>query len=114
MYTIKEASSRSGVPVASLRAWERRYGVVTPRRTESGYRLYDDAAIAALSTMRRLVNNGWSPAAAAMAIASGQATSEPGPTSAALPRASSVTAHPEAVALTEALLEAASAVDVAA
>lgn len=114
MYTIKEASSRSGVPVASLRAWERRYGVVTPRRTESGYRLYDDAAIAALSTMRRLVDSGWSPAAAATAIASGQANSEPGPTSAALPRASSVTAHPEAATLTEALLEAASAVDVAA
>jgi len=114
MYTIKEASSRSGVPVASLRAWERRYGVVTPRRTESGYRLYDDAAIAALSTMRRLVDSGWSPAVAATAIASRQVTSEPGQAPAAPPRASSATAHPEAATLTEALLAAASAVDVAA
>lgn len=28
---------------ASLRAWERRYGVVVPRRNASGYRLYDDS-----------------------------------------------------------------------
>ena len=33
MYTIGEAAARSGVSVPLLRAWERRYGVVTPRRT---------------------------------------------------------------------------------
>lgn len=68
MYTIKEASSRTGVPVASLRAWERRYGVVEPLRTEGGYRLYDERAIAALSAMRLLVEDGWTPATAAAAI----------------------------------------------
>ncbi|MBE3074340.1 MAG: MerR family DNA-binding transcriptional regulator, partial [Actinobacteria bacterium] len=41
MYTIKEASARSGVGAPLIRAWERRYGVVTPTRTASGYRLYD-------------------------------------------------------------------------
>ena len=45
MYTIKEASSRSGVPVATIRAWERRYRAVEPARTASGYRLYDDEAV---------------------------------------------------------------------
>jgi len=114
MYTIKEASSRSGVPVASLRAWERRYGVVAPRRTESGYRLYDDAAIAALSTMRRLVDNGWSPAAAATAIASGQLGSEVEPLAAASSQTAGPTSHPEAQALTTEFLDAASSVDVAA
>lgn len=69
MYTIQEASVRTGVSVASLRAWERRYGIVRPHRSESGYRLYDDPAIAALSAMRQLVENGWSPATAAAAIA---------------------------------------------
>ena len=39
MYTIKQAAARSGVGVSLLRAWERRYGVVHPVRTPSGYRL---------------------------------------------------------------------------
>lgn len=65
MYTIKQASLRSGVGVPLLRAWERRYGVVHPIRTPSGYRLYDDEAIARLRAMRRLVDAGWSPRDAA-------------------------------------------------
>ena len=71
MYTIKQASRLTGVSEASLRAWERRYGVVVPRRNESGYRLYDQEALAAVSTMRRLVDDGWSPTEAARAVRSG-------------------------------------------
>ena len=71
MYTIKQASRLTGVSEASLRAWERRYGVVAPHRNESGYRLYDEEALATVSTMRRLVNDGWSPAEAADAIRRG-------------------------------------------
>jgi DNA-binding transcriptional MerR regulator/methylmalonyl-CoA mutase cobalamin-binding subunit len=48
-----------------LRAWERRYGVVVPERTASGYRLYDDGAIALLRTMRRLIDQGWTASSAA-------------------------------------------------
>lgn len=58
MYTIKQASRLTGVSEASLRAWERRYGVVVPHRNDSGYRLYDEEALAAVSTMRRLVDDG--------------------------------------------------------
>ena len=65
MYTIKQAASRSGVPVNTIRAWERRYGVVDPPRTESGYRLYDDDAIRYLDAMRRLVASGMQPNLAA-------------------------------------------------
>ena len=65
MYTIKQAAARVGVSVDLLRAWERRYGVVEPRRTPAGYRLYDDEAIGRLAAMRRLVEAGWSPATAA-------------------------------------------------
>ena len=65
MYTIKQASVRSGVTVPLLRAWERRYGVVTPQRTASGYRLYDDWAIERLRAMRVLVDGGWAPSQAA-------------------------------------------------
>jgi DNA-binding transcriptional MerR regulator len=68
MYTIKEASSRSGVGVPLLRAWERRYGVVAPTRSAGGYRLYDDAAIERLRAMRRLIADGWSAQQAAERI----------------------------------------------
>lgn len=114
MFTIKQASARTGVPVASLRAWERRYGVVAPRRTESGYRLYDEQAIAAISAMRRLVDQGWTPASAAEAITSGEVGREPEPGPARHSEAPQPPTHPEAEALTDAFLDAASAVDLAA
>jgi MerR family transcriptional regulator, light-induced transcriptional regulator len=71
MYTIKQAAARAGLTVPVLRAWERRYGIVTPARTASGYRLYDDVAIARVRAMRRLVDSGMSPSAAAASITSG-------------------------------------------
>ena len=71
MYTIKEAAARTGLTVPVLRAWERRYGVVAPTRTAGGYRVYDEAALARLRSMRRLVDDGWSPSAAAAAIIAG-------------------------------------------
>ena len=33
MYTIKQAAARTGVAIPTIRAWERRYGVVDPTRT---------------------------------------------------------------------------------
>ena len=70
MYTIKEASARSGVGIPLLRAWERRYGVVVPTRTSSGYRLYDDAAIGDRG-MRQLIAAGWSAQQAAERVRRG-------------------------------------------
>jgi MerR family transcriptional regulator, light-induced transcriptional regulator len=68
MYTIKQAALRAGVSIQVLRAWERRYGIVRPERTESGYRLYDDAAIERVRAMRQLVEDGWSASQAAREI----------------------------------------------
>lgn len=68
MYTIGEAASRAGVSVELLRAWERRYRIVTPLRTPAGYRLYDEATIARVKAMRRLVADGWTPSAAANSL----------------------------------------------
>lgn len=73
MYTIKEAAARTGIPISVLRAWERRYGVVQPARTPSGYRLYDEEAIDRLRAMQGLVESGWSPSTAAAAIVAGTA-----------------------------------------
>ena len=71
MYTIKQAASRTGVPVELLRAWERRYGIVSPERTAGGYRLYDEAALDRIRAMRRLVGEGWAPSVAAAAVLRG-------------------------------------------
>ena len=66
MYTIKQAAARTGVAIPTIRAWERRYGVVDPARTAAGYRLYDEAAIERLAAMRFLVETeGWRPSQAA-------------------------------------------------
>jgi MerR family transcriptional regulator, light-induced transcriptional regulator len=72
MYTIKEASARTGVGAPLIRAWERRYGVVTPARTASGYRLYDEGALRVLLAMRALVESGWTASEAARAIGAGE------------------------------------------
>ena len=65
MYTVKHAAELTGIPADTLRMWERRYAVVTPDRSESGYRLYDDAALRRLESMHALVDSGWSPRQAA-------------------------------------------------
>ncbi len=79
MYTIKEAASRTGVGAPLIRAWERRYGVVEPTRTASGYRLYDEATLRTLATMRSLVDAGWSASEAARAIKAGEVAIEDAP-----------------------------------
>ena len=72
MYTIKQTAALTGVGAPLIRAWERRYGVVKPVRTASGYRLYDDAAIQVLLAMRGLVAAGWMASEAARAIVAGE------------------------------------------
>ena len=115
MYTIKQAAARSGVPVQLLRAWERRYGVVSPARTASRYRLYDDAAIARLRAMRQLIEDGWAPSTAAAHIVeldeaaidaiAGPMSEEVG----ALPRTARAAATDES--LTDAFVSSAAALD---
>jgi methanogenic corrinoid protein MtbC1 len=46
--------------------------VVKPTRTAAGYRLYDDATLRVLHTMRSLVDSGWTASEAARAIAAGE------------------------------------------
>lgn len=73
MYNIKQAAARAGVTVPVLRAWERRYGIVNPARSTGGYRQFDEDSVARVRTMRTLVDEGWSPSAAAAAILDGSA-----------------------------------------
>ena len=50
-YTVKEVEERTGVPASSLRQWERRYGFPQPQRSESGYRYYSEADVAAIGRL---------------------------------------------------------------
>jgi MerR family transcriptional regulator, light-induced transcriptional regulator len=79
MYTIKQAAIRAGVSVEVLRAWERRYGIVRPERTPSGYRLYDDPTIDRLRAMRQLIDSGWSASQAAHEIEANGVPTSPTP-----------------------------------
>lgn len=45
LFPIREVSRLTGVNPVTLRAWERRYGLLQPTRTESGHRLYAMADI---------------------------------------------------------------------
>jgi DNA-binding transcriptional MerR regulator len=65
---IGALSRRVGVSPELLRAWERRYGVLQPRRTEGGFRLYSADDEKRVRTMLRHVEAGV-PAAEALADA---------------------------------------------
>jgi MerR family transcriptional regulator, light-induced transcriptional regulator len=51
-------SQRTGLTAHALRAWERRYGAVTPVRSEGGQRLYSDADVLRLRLLKRLTDAG--------------------------------------------------------
>ncbi|MGB1698862.1 MAG: MerR family transcriptional regulator [Nannocystaceae bacterium] len=64
-YRIQAVAEMTGIPAATLRAWERRYGVPSPMRTDSSYRLYSDADIDVIRKLRELTESGMAPAEAA-------------------------------------------------
>jgi MerR family transcriptional regulator, light-induced transcriptional regulator len=58
-YRIKSVSALTGLTTSTLRAWERRYGLLTPERSSGGYRLYTDDDVARLSRIKSLLDNGF-------------------------------------------------------
>jgi MerR family transcriptional regulator, light-induced transcriptional regulator len=62
---IGELSRRVGVTPEVLRAWERRYGVLQPRRSRAGQRLYTSADEARIRRMLGYIEGGYAPAVAA-------------------------------------------------
>ncbi len=57
-YRIKRVAHLTGINPTTLRAWERRYGLVAPDRTPKGYRLYSDADVQMLRGIKELVDSG--------------------------------------------------------
>jgi methylmalonyl-CoA mutase cobalamin-binding subunit len=56
-YPIRVVARLTGVPIDTLRAWERRYAAVEPGRDDRG-RLYTDADVRKLKLLRQLVDRG--------------------------------------------------------
>jgi len=58
LYPIREVARLTGVNPITLRAWERRYNLIEPVRTESGHRLYTQDHIDFLHETLRLMDEG--------------------------------------------------------
>ena len=56
--SIGAVARKTGLSSHVLRAWERRYGVVKPKRTEGGLRLYTHEDILRLQLLRKLTEQG--------------------------------------------------------
>lgn len=52
IFNTKAVAQETGVPADTFRAWERRYGVPSPQRTEGGHRLYSQRDIALIRWLR--------------------------------------------------------------
>ncbi|MDQ2897435.1 MAG: MerR family transcriptional regulator [Actinomycetota bacterium] len=79
---IGELSRRTGESPELLRAWETRYGLVEPERTQGGLRLYSEADEQRVRTMRHHISAGLSASEAARLAkqADDQASDEPSTT----------------------------------
>ncbi|MFN8499431.1 MAG: cobalamin-dependent protein [Anaerolineae bacterium] len=58
IYNIKAVEQATGVAASTLRVWERRYGVPTPNRSDTGYRLYSERDIATVTWLKGQLDEG--------------------------------------------------------
>ncbi len=58
VFSIGKVSKMTGVNAITLRAWERRYAIVAPQRTDKGHRLYSPNDIERIKTVTRLLQQG--------------------------------------------------------
>lgn len=78
-WRIGELGRRVGLSPDVLRAWERRYALLQPRRSRSGQRLYAPADEARVRHMLAHMQAGYSPAVAARLALEGAAPERPPP-----------------------------------
>lgn len=57
-YSIGEVARIYGINPVTLRAWQRRYGLLKPQRSEGGHRLFDDDDLETIKTILNWVNRG--------------------------------------------------------
>ncbi len=65
-YTIKFVGAQTGILPVTIRAWERRYKIPKPHRSNNHYRLYSDRDIAILTWIKNRVETGISISSAVL------------------------------------------------
>jgi DNA-binding transcriptional MerR regulator len=63
-YNVKAVCAQTGIRPVTLRAWECRYSLLTPHRTNSNYRLYSERDVAVLRWLKLRVDAGQAISAA--------------------------------------------------
>jgi MerR family transcriptional regulator, light-induced transcriptional regulator len=58
-YSIKDLERISGVKAHTIRIWEKRYGIVEPKRTDSNIRYYCDTDVKKLMNVSVLLHHGY-------------------------------------------------------
>jgi len=58
LYTIGEVALLCDINPVTLRAWQRRYGLLKPQRTDGGHRLFNDADIDRIREIKRWIDTG--------------------------------------------------------
>lgn len=58
VFSIGSVSSMTGVNAVTLRAWERRYGLIQPKRTDTGHRVYSNKDIQNINNILALLDEG--------------------------------------------------------
>lgn len=76
-WTAGEVAAELGIPMPTLRAWHRRYGVAPLPARPGAYRRYTDADVARLRRMHELVRSGTLPSDAARIVAGATTVSAP-------------------------------------
>jgi DNA-binding transcriptional MerR regulator len=66
-YPVRVVADRVGMPIATLRSWNRRYGVGPSTHSPGRHRLYSEVDIAVVQQMQKLIHEGASPSSAARA-----------------------------------------------
>lgn len=57
-YSIGDVAERCGINPVTLRAWQRRYGLLKPQRSEGGHRQFDEEDIQRIEEIKRWIKNG--------------------------------------------------------
>lgn len=57
-YSIGEVAERCGINPVTLRAWQRRYGLLKPQRSEGGHRQFDDEDVQRIEEIKRWIERG--------------------------------------------------------
>jgi MerR family transcriptional regulator, light-induced transcriptional regulator len=60
MFNTKAVVQQTGLPAPTLRAWERRYALFSPKRADNDYRLYTERDIVLIRWLRARIEHGMS------------------------------------------------------